>query len=404
MSNMFSFITNTNQSHKEEILKFFDESDRIVIAVGFLKPSGLRNIKNHLSRFCENLSKKVTFYVGIGLGETDPNTLQQMFNILNQNPNNELVICTPDAGIFHPKIYLFIIGSQVKIIIGSANLTEAGWLINDEFSVLVDTTIESGEYLQLNEYLQNLHDSYYTNDVLSLINDYKNQLATYKKDNRPGFHFKRREITIDDIDMPRLLAYYNAYLNSEEFINVELREEKYIQARTNLLVISGNARLSNQQFHDLFGPLVGHKGYQKLWHSGSIHRTTHKTLNYIPGFREIARKAQQVIDLPVSQAFDTMINLRKQMRSNNEIHGVGENILTEILMSFNPSKFANLNVNPIDVLSFLGKDFPSVATFKGSTYQEYIHLLSKIRDELNMRSFLEIDSFFNYVYWNIHEE
>ena len=91
------------------------------------------------------------------------------------------------------------------------------------------------------------------------------------------------------------------------------------------------------------------------------------------------------------------------MKISDEIHGVGENILTEILMSMNPKKFANLNVNPLAVLSFFGKDLPSVSSFKGEAYEEYVNILTKVKDSLNMKSFLEIDSFFNYVYWNIRE-
>jgi HKD family nuclease len=404
MTNTSHFITNTNQSHKEKILSLFREAETISIAVGFLRPSGLNNIENALINFCSGFSKKITFYIGTGLGETDPKTLQKLVSILNNNQNCKLVLCTPDAGIFHPKIYVFEKQKNATIITGSANLSEWGLLISDEVSFITETTTNSPEYLQLKSYLQNLFDTYFTADILTLIKEYKKQVGDYQKDNRPAFHFRRKKkSSVDGIDMPRLRRYFEAYLNSSGFINVGEREGKYSKAKRNLEELASDRTLSAQQFHDLFGPLVGHRGYEKLWHSGSIQRTTHKTLDYIPGFRKIVRLAERDIKLPVSNVFDKMINIRRTMKLSNQIHGVGENILTEILMTYNPNKFANLNVNPIDVLAFVGKKFPSVSSFTGLTYEEYVNLLTLIKTDLGLRSFLEIDSFFNYVYWNILE-
>jgi hypothetical protein len=92
------------------------------------------------------------------------------------------------------------------------------------------------------------------------------------------------------------------------------------------------------------------------------------------------------------------------MRKAKQISGVGENIATEILLSYNPEKFANLNDNPLTVLSLVGKDFPYISSFTGQDYVEYVDLLTKIKNELGLSTFLEIDSFFNYVYWNLMDE
>ena len=76
--------------------------------------------------------------------------------------------------------------------------------------------------------------------------------------------------------------------------------------------------------------------------------------------------------------------------------------LTKFQFSF--EKFANLNKNPVTVLSIIGKELKTPSAFNGIDYKEYTTLLFQIRQELNMKSFLEIDSFFNYVYWNLKEE
>ena len=153
------------------------------------------------------------------------------------------------------------------------------------------------------------------------------------------------------------------------------------------------------QFHKLFGPLVGHKDYKpRLWRSGSIHKTTNKKLYYTEAFREIVRTVNRNITNPASIAYDNVISKLNQLRKAKKISGIGENIVTEILLSFDPVRFANLDENPLTVLSLVAKDFPNISSFKGSDYDGYIALLTQIRDELEMHTFLEIDSFLiNYI-------
>jgi uncharacterized pyridoxamine 5'-phosphate oxidase family protein len=372
-----------------------------------LKNSGLKNIKDVLEAFCSDKTKKSTFYIG-GAGETDPKTLKELHNILKRKPNHQLIFCTPDAGIFHPKIYVFVKGKKVTIVTGSANLTEAGWVVNDEVSVVVETTVNSSEYLQLASYFGIVHKKYHTDDIEGLIERYRKALEEYKVNYpRPAFRFRRKKTTIAGIDMPRLRRYYELYQNNPKwYVIPETREAQYQMVKANLEILASSQSLSAEAFHRLFGGLVGHKGYGKLWHSGSLHRRTYETLDYADAFRSLVRRIKDSIGLPVGEAYGLAIYYFNQMRKAKpkEIAGVGENVVTEIFMSFDYFKFANLNENPVVALELLGWDYRSPESFKGDDYQEYVLLLTRIRDELKMRSFLEIDSFFNYVYWNLTEE
>lgn len=407
MATSTTFLSNTGETHRDYLLSLLEQSDEIIFAVGFLKQSGLNNFKAYLKEFCADKTKSSTFYIGTGLGETDPDTLQSLYNIIKTKSNHELVLCTPDAGIFHPKIYVFITGRKVTIVTGSSNLTQHGWVVNDEVSMVTETTVNSPEYQKLESYFKNLHKRYNTNNVEALIKRYKKEKEKHSKKygKTPAFRFRRKKTSISGIDMPRLRAYYEEYRNSYDFIEPSEREEQYMQAKENLEMLASNKRLSAVQFHKLFGPLVGHKAYKpKLWHSGSIHRTTYKTLVYPNAFREIVRAAKANLLIPVGTAYENVIGLLNQMRKAKEISGVGENIVAEIFLSYNPNKFANLNDNPLAVLELVGKEFPYISSFKGDDYAEYVALLTEIKDELEMRTFLEIDSFFNYVYWNLMEE
>jgi HKD family nuclease len=400
-------ITNHKESHKANLLSLFSEADEIIFASGFLKNSGLNNIKDLLKEFCRDKRKKSTFYIGIGFGETDPKTLESLNNIIKSKANHQLILCTPDAGIFHSKIYVFRKNRNITIVIGSANLTEAGWLTNDEVSTITETTIDSLDYQQLLNYFSRLHESYFTDNISELILKYKFQLEQFKDkySQKPTFRFTRQKTTIAGIDMPRLKNYYENYLESSEFIKPLKRHEQYIKAKENLDVLGSNVQLSDTEFRNLFGPLMGHSGFIKLWHSGSIHRGTHKTLNhYANNFRVLVREVKNNSNQPLEKAFNDSMSFLNNMRRNNEMSGIGENIIAEILMTYNSEKFPNLNKNPVTVLSIIGKELKTPSAFNGMDYKEYTTLLFQIRQELNMKSFLEIDSFFNYVYWNLKEE
>lgn len=406
MTASVSFISNTGETHKEFLLNLFKKADKVIFAVGFLKPSGLNNIKEELKKFCADKTKYSTFYIGTGLGETDPDSLQSLFNIIKSNANHQLVLCSPDAGIFHPKIYVFISDRNATIVIGSSNLTQHGWVVNDEVSMALETTVDSREYLQLNKYFKDLQKKYNSINVDGLIHRYKKERDEHinKFSKPPAFRFRRKRTKNTRIDMPRLKRYYEIYKSSDDFIIPSDREKEYKQAKSNLESLAAAKEMSDAQFHKLFGPLVGHKDYKpKLWHSGSIHRTTYKTLDYPDSFREIVRAVKLNLAQPVNKAFDNVLGLLKDMKKAKSISGIGVNIITEIFLSYDSRRFANLNDNPIAVLSLVGKDYP-ISAFKGDDYADYVNLMSKIKDDLRMATFLEIDSFFNYVYWNLIEE
>lgn len=404
MDTQVSFITNSSPNHKETLLKLFERAEEVIFAVGFLRNSGVDNMRVPLKTHCANKQKMASFYIGTGLGETDPEALHSLYNIVKVKPQHKLVLCTPSAGIFHPKIYLFRTGINVTMVLGSANLTEMGWAVNDEVSIMTTTTVESREYQQIINYFTNLDKKYYTADILDLIKKYERQLKEHKVKNprNPRFRFRRTTSEDIDIDMAKLIEYYEIYKKMDDYIKPQAREDEYKAAKHNLDQLASDTPFNKQQFHDLFGPLVGHSGYTKLWHSGSIHRKSHATLKsnkYRDNFRQLINVAKNNIKKPVNTAFETTIAFLNEKRKDKKISGIGENIVAEILMTYDPKHFANLNKNPLAVLALVGKTFPAVSSFRGNDYGQYIALLTKIKDELGMRSFLEIDSFFNYVYW-----
>ncbi len=400
------FINNTESSHEKQILKLFKDAEEIHIAVGFFRLSGFNILKNKLEEFVKGRNKIANFYVGLGWGETEPKALKELYKTLNRKTGNNLVLCTPAAGIFHPKIYMFRTEEKVRLVLGSANMSKLGFNLSDEASVLIKTDIHSSFYKDVKTYLDGLQSKYFEDDVLALITRYEKELKNFSKNRGQSSKFKfRRNVLPGEIDQELLQEYYEEYLQADDFVQPKEREQEYAQAKENLLVLASEKQLSQSHINELFGQLVGHAEYKpKLWHSGSIHRTTYKTLEYPTTLRKIAKKVSNNIDKEEGVAFQKVVEYVQRKFQENKISGIGKNIITEMLMSFEPQKFANLNKNPLAVLEELGKTYPNANSFNGETYKKYVKELKQIRDFLGMDSFLEIDSFFNYVYWILKEE
>ena len=406
MQEDISFINNTDDSHDKHLIKLLADADEIHFAVGFFRSSGFNILKTELERFVGDKVRKANFYIGLGWGETDPKALKELLNLLNKKPDNKLILCTPVAGIFHPKIYLFRAGELVHLIIGSANTSKLGFNLSDEASVLIKTNVHSQIYRDVRLYLGGLHQKYYEEDITALITRYEDEYKKHIKERRTSkFKFRRKIILPGEIDQELLQKYYDEYLESDDFVKPIDREREYLQAKENLLELASDKQLTQSQINQLFGQLVGHSEYKpKLWHSGSIHRTTYKTLDYPETLRNIVRKVMQSIEKEKGVAFQEVLEFVRHKSQAKQISGIGENIIAEMFMTFNPNKFANLNRNPLAVLAELGKNYPGVGSFKAEVYKNYVSDLKQIRDFLGMDSFLEIDSFFNYVYWIIKEE
>lgn len=85
-----------------------------------------------------------------------------------------------------------------------------------------------------------------------------------------------------------------------------------------------------------------------------------------------------------------------------DIDGLGLNVLTEILNTYKPSKFAVLNRNPATSLAHLGfEEFKSFSknSFTVEKYIRFNELIKEIADLCEFKELSEVDHFMNYVYW-----
>ncbi|MBA1322706.1 phospholipase D family protein [Pseudomonas plecoglossicida] len=143
------------------------EVQRIVISVAFATSTGVRGISDFLAPFAD----RATVLVGIRNGVT---TAQGIYSLAKLGLNLKVVDTGAVGCIFHPKLYYVQGESEVRLMVGSANLTAGGLWNNIEASYIDTLSYGNLEDSRIIESVINvfddLHQSYPSN-VLTVHSD-----------------------------------------------------------------------------------------------------------------------------------------------------------------------------------------------------------------------------------------
>jgi HKD family nuclease len=99
----------------------------------FASEAGIYGLAGHINSAKKNF-KKLTIVVGIDQGGTSKEALEEILSLNIES----YIFYQKENPIFHPKFYLFEGTNDVKIILGSSNLTRTGLFTNIESSLLVE--------------------------------------------------------------------------------------------------------------------------------------------------------------------------------------------------------------------------------------------------------------------------
>lgn len=99
----------------------------------FASEAGIYGLSGHINSAKKNF-KELKIIVGIDQGGTSKEALEEILNLKIKS----YIYYQRENPIFHPKFYLFEGTNEVKIILGSSNLTSTGLFTNIESSLLVE--------------------------------------------------------------------------------------------------------------------------------------------------------------------------------------------------------------------------------------------------------------------------
>lgn len=155
MKLIFNNFTKTN--HLSEIKSLLGSSKikKAIISSAFATDSGIYQIEDELTR----LNSKVDLFIGFNNGTTDKHALIRAFN-----SGCNLYAVGLNSLLYHPKIYFVETYTEAKIIIGSANLTNAG----------LENQYEAGVYNKLDQ----KKDKTFIRDIIDAHNVIKSSKET----------------------------------------------------------------------------------------------------------------------------------------------------------------------------------------------------------------------------------
>lgn len=393
---MLTLLSNSDSgSHWQHLKQFWRESDEINIAVAFLRQTGLELLKPELLAAIER-NASITLIAGLDYGLTDSHSLNFLYKQFEKHPRTNLYLAQPSNTTFHTKLYCFKTGKRVTIVCGSANFTAGGLRDNEEFSFALETTVSDPLYHEVKQYFQRLLDSesVFPADMLSL-KKYESFFNRQKKTRNT--HIRRKpseQNSLEEINTNLIKKLFAKYMNDrEEAEDLRQKKENYPKARKVLDIIAADDDLNKEKFTEYYTRLVSGKGIKGLWHSGSLHRLKEEVFPQYKKFQKLVRFIKENHQKSAEFVFEGAMGIA------SEIYGLGVNVVTEIMTTYNPREFSALNNNPLKSLKKLGISLKSKDAFNGQDYQEFCNLLKDLTRLLELNSQLEIDHFFNYIYW-----
>ncbi|MDP2356886.1 MAG: phospholipase D family protein [Beijerinckiaceae bacterium] len=384
------------QDHGRLIRRLLKTTEKFDCVVAFAKWSGFEPIEKAIIDRLEN-GMTARFMVGLDFCQSEPKVLERLLLLRKKYGIEVHVGATQDSCTFHPKIYRFDHGDHISMMIGSANLTQGGLSQNYEVSAVLDFKRER----RVSAYLDALVSE---KDVVRLT---RSMLAAYRT-HYDAYHVLRRlaekrikrsfEMAEPGLEALReiLREMKHGSAASEFSRQVGVREASRLTARGVLSKIADARRLTGDSFLKFYNRLVS-----GLWHSGGLHRGKTRIAETPEIFRQIVKVAQASDGKPIAETFDQLCTLA------NQASGIGPNVLTELLHTYDNGRFAVMNQNSVAGMKLAGvtgfPDRPSRSSVSGSLYAEFCKQADTIRAKLGLDNLSELDAVFNYAYWRDEE-
>jgi HKD family nuclease len=390
---MLKLVTNeTSENHQALLAALLNTADEAYIAVAFLKKSGFSLIRPYI--------KKDTIFqivAGINFGITDPAALSDLLALSKKNAGIQPYLIRLDyRKVFHPKIYLVKNAAGYHVIVGSGNLTSGGLSANHE-ATLYHTSVTKDQIWD--EAIALFYSFTHPNmaDPLSPL-----LIAIYRKYFKEQLHLKTKAkkypVTRGNKfynleNFKRHLQGMDPMLLAQAF---DQKRKRYRQARKTLDDLIARP-LTPAAFKTLLERLIGKAGAPGFWASNGMFRHKGDIMKNQAVFCRLIRVIKAGIHKNPCALF------RDAKVVATDLYGVGPNYIGEIMLSYGPGKFANINQNPITVLRREGQlDIKSGSDrYDADDYAEYNEIVAQIAVALGLRDMLEVDYFFNEIYQSI---
>jgi HKD family nuclease len=385
------FWNGATQNHDRRIRNLLKDAKRFDCMVAFARWSGFKQLQKLLvKRLKDGMSARL--HIGLDHCHTEPKVLKQLL-ALKRKYQIEIFVSASDAlRTFHPKVYRFDNGKNISLIVGSANLTYGGLFSNQEVSAVF--SLKSDNHIPA--YMKALERG---EDVIKLTPE---NLALYEV-RFAAYHVlrgiaekkiaKSLKAKVPGLEALRTIldTMKEGGKDSEFLKQVRIRKKARAQARTLLNKFENGSPLTRSVFLKQYSKLTG-----DLWHSGGLQRSKTKIAKTPEIFQRIIRVAAQ----PSSSIADKFESMRTIA---NLASGIGPNLLTEILHTYDNGSHAVMNQNSVAGMKLAGylafPERPTRSSVDGRLFEEFCRDADAVRRNLGLKNLSELDAVFNHAYW-----
>lgn len=346
---------------------------------------------------------QVEFFIGRDFWITDPEALKNLLDLSEKHALFSVYVAKIIPGLtFHPKVYLGVDATEARVIMGSANLTGGGLTENEEISLAWTLKLRD----PLLEQLQDVFATYRSKATFEELDAIV--LEQYSREFKIAQDAKRRienETSTDSntFDLTTLSSLHNEFRRDRsEMVALEKRRRDRNDARSvqrKIASLSAARSLSQRdldKFESLFRDLVtSGNGHRHLWHSSDIHRRGQAALTEPRKTIKLFSLAEMAAKLPPIEGYARM------RAPATKINGVGINMVSEMLCTFAPKKYAVFNGNTAAALRAIGADPPkSVTLFSPEAYARVCGVVEAVRRRIDGADLSDADAFLNWIYQN----
>lgn len=392
-----------SNDHRAAVAHVLEGAEQISIAVAFLKDGGAR-IAGPLLEARLKQGAKIEAFIGTDFYITEPKALAHFLAIKKRFGTFELFLANGKTATFHPKSYVGRSVGQVRCLIGSANLTTGALTTNDEISILATVSPDQQLSSDLIVTFAGFRESGSFQELDDLV------LGQYASRYKDAERLRRKlEKELEDnfaaqFDLRRLDDFFRQYRvdKSERSALAKRRtnREKALKVQQSIADL-GNAPTISKEMKSVFvenlSNLISSKEpYQHLWHSGDIHRRGSEALNHPKKMIALFAAGRTAAKLAPELGYEQMRQLALG------IPGVGVNMITEILCTFAPKRYAVFNGNTSGALGAIGiraPRSPTVVTLSTERYTQLCAVIDALRRRIGGADFTDADAFLNWLYF-----
>ncbi|QDH74827.1 hypothetical protein [Brevundimonas sp. M20] len=395
-------ITNDSAGHRAAIRDVFKAAHEVFVAVAFLKKEGATYLCRELGPLLKS-EGRARIFIGTDFYLTEPDALQSLLDLAEAHDALDVFLGARKSSTFHPKTYAGFSRAGLRCLVGSANLTGGALGSNIETSLRVDAADPSPLADQLREMAVGLQKS----PRFELLT--RQALIRYRSSWKPvelarkAFEAEMEAADELPLDADLLGGLYQEY-RKDNAAQAELAkrrptrtEARGVQRKIAALHEAGLSSEVRSQLESHLQDLMSGNGGRHLWPSDNIFRKAGEGLKHPRKMIDLFREAERAAKLSPAEGYAVVWEIAVQ------IPGVGINLVSEVLSTYAPKRFAVVNKNTVSALAKLGMRFKGssslyLPTIKPERYAVILGLIASVRDRIGAADFPETDAFLNWIF------